>query len=65
MELWLPMVVDIRGDGSFLANGKDGQYLYVNPAQDIVILRLGWSTGNLPLSQWLNLFRSVSAELEK
>jgi CubicO group peptidase (beta-lactamase class C family) len=52
-------------EGSFLANGKDGQYLYVNPAQDIVILRLGWSTGKLPLSQWLNLFRSVSAELEK
>jgi CubicO group peptidase (beta-lactamase class C family) len=52
-------------EGSFLANGKDGQYLYINPAQDIVILRLGWSTGNLPLSQWLSLFRSVSIEVGK
>ncbi len=50
-------------DGSYLANGKDGQYLYVNPAKDTVILRLGWGTGSLPLSQWIILFQHL-AEME-
>jgi CubicO group peptidase (beta-lactamase class C family) len=52
-------------EGSCLANGKDGQYLYINPAKDIVILRLGWSTGNLPLSQWLNVFQYLSNNIEE
>lgn len=50
-------------DGSYLANGKDGQYLYINPAEDTVILRLGWSTDNLPLSQWIILFNYLAREL--
>jgi CubicO group peptidase (beta-lactamase class C family) len=52
-----------ENEGSFLANGKDGQYLYVNPAYDVVILRLGWSTGKMPLSQWLRLFHYLSTEV--
>jgi CubicO group peptidase (beta-lactamase class C family) len=53
-----------RQDGSYLANGKDGQYLYINPAKDTVILRLGWSMGDLPLSQWLILFNHLAEQNE-
>ncbi|MBN1370998.1 MAG: serine hydrolase [Anaerolineaceae bacterium] len=49
-----------KEDGSYLANGKDGQFLYINPAKDTVILRLGWSTGSLPLSQWIALFQHLA-----
>lgn len=47
-------------DGDYLALGKDGQYLYVNPATNTVILRLGWSMGTLPTSQWLALFQDLA-----
>jgi CubicO group peptidase (beta-lactamase class C family) len=53
-----------RDAGSYLANGKDGQYLYVNPSTKTVILRLGWSTGKQPLSQWIRLFDYLSDSLE-
>jgi CubicO group peptidase (beta-lactamase class C family) len=52
-----------EAEGSYLANGKDGQYLYVNPATETVILRLGWSMGDLPLSRWLALFRHLESTL--
>jgi len=48
-------------EGSYLANGKDGQFLYINPARQAVILRLGWSMGEMPLSQWLALFDHLAA----
>jgi CubicO group peptidase (beta-lactamase class C family) len=47
--------------GDYLALGKDGQYIYVNPQFDTVIVRLGWSQGELPTSKWLKLFQSVAA----
>jgi len=37
---WLP----VEGDGMFSANGYQGQYIYVAPAQDVVAVRLGAST---------------------
>jgi CubicO group peptidase (beta-lactamase class C family) len=49
--------------GSYLANGKDGQYLYIDPSTQTVILRLGWSMGKMPLSQWIRLFDYISEEL--
>jgi CubicO group peptidase (beta-lactamase class C family) len=48
-------------EGDYLALGKDGQYIYVNPTTDTVIVRLGWSQGDLPTSQWLSLFQSLSS----
>lgn len=51
-------------DGSALATGKDGQFLYVDPAQNVVILRLGWGMGKMPLSQWLGLFQYLAENLE-
>lgn len=50
-------------EGSYLANGKDGQYLYVNPAERTVILRLGWSTGRLPLNEWLTVFQYLARDV--
>lgn len=50
-------------EGDYLANGKDGQYLYVNPARNTIILRLGWSSGGMPLSQWLAVFKFLSQEV--
>lgn len=50
-------------EGEYLALGKDGQYLYVNPSREIAILRLGWSTGELFTSGWIEVFRSVAEQV--
>lgn len=47
----------------YFALGKDGQFLYVNPASDLVIVRLGWSSGRLRSSQWIGLFQSIAGTL--
>jgi len=47
-------------DGDYFALGKDGQFLYVNPAAKAIIVRLGWSTGDLLSSQWISLFQAIS-----
>jgi CubicO group peptidase (beta-lactamase class C family) len=46
--------------GDYFALGKDGQFLYLNPDKDLIILRLGWSTGDLPSSQWIALFQKIA-----
>ena len=50
--------------GDYLALGKDGQYIYVNPEYDTVIVRLGWSQGELPTSGWLKLFQSIASRIQ-
>lgn len=52
-----------EADGDFFAMGKDGQYLYVNPRRDTVIVRLGWSSGELYSSDWIRLFRAIATEI--
>ena len=47
-------------EGDVLAQGKDGQLLYVNPTRNTIVVRLGRSTGDLRTSQWVSLFRGVS-----
>lgn len=47
-------------DGDYFALGKDGQFLYLNPKTDTIIVRLGWSTGDLFASQWLSLFQDIA-----
>jgi CubicO group peptidase (beta-lactamase class C family) len=49
-------------EGDFLAQGKDGQFLYVNPLRRTIIVRLGRSTGDLRTSQWVSLFRFLARE---
>jgi len=50
-------------EGDYMASGKDGQYLYVNPSRNVIILRLGWSTGDLFTSQWISLFKHLAREV--
>lgn len=48
---------------SFLAQGKGAQMLYVDPSTDTVIVRLGWTQGEIGLARWLALFTSLSDQL--
>jgi CubicO group peptidase (beta-lactamase class C family) len=49
-------------DGDAFALGKNGQYLYINPRREVVIVRLGWSSGELPGSRWVTLFQILARE---
>lgn len=49
--------------GDYFALGKDGQFLYIDPAEDLVIVRLGWSDGGLRSSQWVRLFQLIGQAL--
>jgi CubicO group peptidase (beta-lactamase class C family) len=51
-----------KDEGDYLAQGKDGQYLYVDPTRGTIIVRLGRSTGDLRTSQWVSMFRSLARE---
>ncbi len=51
-------------EGDVLAQGKDGQFLYVNPARNTIVVRLGRGAGDLRTSQWVSLFRGVSRAVE-
>ena len=51
-------------DADIFALGKDGQFLYINPAHQVVIVRLGWSSGDLLSSQWIKLFQALARTLE-
>jgi len=44
--------------GGVLALGKDGQYLYIDPAADVVIVRTGTSQGGI---SWLPIILQVAA----
>jgi len=46
--------------GDYLAQGKDGQFLYVDPSRSVVVARLGRGAGGLRASQWAALFRSLA-----
>ena len=50
-------------DRDFFALGKDGQFLYVNPRHEVIIVRLGWSSGELYSSAWIRLFQSIARQL--
>lgn len=50
-----------EAEGDFFALGKDGQYLYVNPTTRTVVVRLGWSQGELSGGRWISLFQTLSA----
>ncbi len=48
--------------GDFFAFGKDGQFVYVNPSEQVVIVRLGRSAGDLRGSQWVRLFQTLARQ---
>jgi CubicO group peptidase (beta-lactamase class C family) len=48
-------------DGEYSTLGKDGQYLYVNPRKNLIIVRLGEETGDLP---WLQIFQTIASRIQ-
>jgi CubicO group peptidase (beta-lactamase class C family) len=48
----------------FSARGKYGQYIYVAPERDLVIVRLGKEEGERGYSYWIELFEELATELE-
>lgn len=51
-QWWLP-----SDKGDFMANGILGQYIYVNPAKNLIIVRLGKDYGGV---NWPGLFMSLA-----
>jgi CubicO group peptidase (beta-lactamase class C family) len=56
--------VDLERPGRFYGLGNLGQYLYVAPDADVVIVRNGsdWGTGN---ETWLTIFREIADDLAR
>lgn len=48
----------------FSARGKYGQYIYVAPEKDLVIVRLGKGEGARGYDYWINLFERLATELD-
>jgi CubicO group peptidase (beta-lactamase class C family) len=56
-----------RPDGKtshFSARGKYGQYIYVDPAKDLVIVRLGKEEGEQGYGYWIELFEQLTTRLD-
>jgi CubicO group peptidase (beta-lactamase class C family) len=51
----------LTGD-AWVALGKDGQYLYIDPARDTVIVRLGESQGDIG---WVDILRQVAESTDQ
>jgi CubicO group peptidase (beta-lactamase class C family) len=49
----------------YLAQGKDGQFLYVNPVRNTIIVRLGRGAGGLRTSQWVAMFRFLARATDR
>lgn len=61
-HMWWRVAQD-RAD--FMANGHLGQFLYINPSANVVIVRLGKSMGGLSRDEWTQVFMSLSEESMK
>jgi CubicO group peptidase (beta-lactamase class C family) len=52
------------GKDHFSARGNYGQYIYVAPEKDLVIVRLGKDEGEQGYDYWIDLFEEVSTKLD-
>ncbi|HMR20317.1 MAG TPA: serine hydrolase [Sphingobacterium sp.] len=52
-QWWLP-----SKEGDYLANGHLGQYIYVHPDKNLIIVRLGKKEGNV---KWQSIFRNLAS----
>jgi CubicO group peptidase (beta-lactamase class C family) len=48
----------------FSARGKYGQYIYVAPEKDLVIVRLGKAEGEKGYDYWIDLFEQLATKLD-
>ena len=48
----------------FSARGKYGQYIYVAPEKDLIIIRLGKEEGERGYGYWMNLFEELATKLD-
>jgi CubicO group peptidase (beta-lactamase class C family) len=55
-QWWIP-----AKDGSFMAEGILGQFIYVHPKKNLVIVRLGEKTGKT--GNWEGIFEGIAAKL--
>ena len=53
-----------EGKDHFSARGNYGQYIYVAPEKDLVIVRLGKDEGEQGYDYWIDLFEEVSTKLD-
>jgi CubicO group peptidase (beta-lactamase class C family) len=53
-----------QDEGDYFALGKDGQFLYLNPRRDLIIVRLGWSTGDMGAAAWVDLFQAIARHVD-
>jgi len=51
------------GKNHFSARGNYGQYIYVAPEKDLVIVRLGKEEGDRGYGYWIDLFKDLSTKL--
>ncbi len=51
-------------DRHFYASGKYGQYIYVDPEKDLVIVRLGKEEGERGYGYWISLFDDLATKLD-
>ncbi len=52
------------GKNHFSARGKYGQYIYVAPEKDLVIVRLGKVEGEQGYGYWIGLFEKLATKLD-
>jgi CubicO group peptidase (beta-lactamase class C family) len=52
------------GKNHFSARGNYGQYIYVAPEKDLVIVRLGKEEGEQGYGYWIDLFEELSTKLD-
>ncbi|WP_043499235.1 serine hydrolase domain-containing protein [Georgenia sp. SUBG003] len=54
--------VDVEREGRFYAHGNHGQFVYVDPATDVVVVRLGAGYGIDP-EAWVEVLRTVADDV--
>ncbi len=55
--------LDPEAPGRFFAMGNFGQYLYVAPDRDAVLVRFGTSYGDLDPLEWVSLLRDLASRI--